>query len=1068
MTSDAKTPAYIVGIAASAGGLEATSLLAQNLPKSLDVAYVLAQHMSPSHKSMLVQLLARETSLAVVEIEERVVPAANTIHIPPPGHDVVLEDGEFVLRNPEGHPAAPKPSADRLFKSIASEVGERSVGIVLSGTGSDGSYGVQAIREAGGITIAQEPSSSKYDSMPVSAIRTGCVDLTLTPQQMGQHLAMILAQPRDLESLKDINEHTGKNSDLFQILLGHTLVDFRQYKESTINRRIHRRMIAKGIENYADYVELCRRSVDEVEALYRDLLISVTNFFRDPDQFLALRDAITKKVSDGAQEPLRVWIAGCATGEEAYSIAILIVEALGGLAKVEKDKLQIFATDIDDRALAIGRRGQYPASAVTDIPQEYLSRYFDLAEDHVVVKSKLRSFVMFSRHNVFQDAPFMSIDLVSIRNVLIYFEPKLQERVLTRIQYALKQDGLLFLGTSETTGALESFFVPLSQHGKILRKRSTRLNSAAPALNGSLPPANHLRAASPASYRNAPTPPNDWWRFDALAKSVVRNGFLTNRDRAVLKIYGDIAPFVEMRTPIHGGMTLDVLQKALAYEANSMVLVALKQREARSGQWHQVDGRDFNTVRMTAWPIIDDKAEEPVVLIGFETEMRSEPDPENIERSDYLNYLETELSRTRDTLQITIEQLQTSNEELQSLNEELQSSNEELQSTNEELETSNEELQSTNEELITVNEELLVNTGQLERTSAELNGLIKGLPTVMMMLDQGLLIRHASQSATRTFEIRERGHSLGHLSQCYIPNGYPPLVDICSQALLDRRPHYRQFEIDDYCHSLTVSPLVTENDGLIGLIVLITSVDMTVDSLLNQTLRKFSNIGTWRVNLATEEVSWSEETYAIHGMMPDKAKRKMDEAVNYYHPDDRDIVKSAIESALNRNEPFHFFARLKRRDGATVVVESSGSAVRNEVGEPIALIGVCRDFSRIQNENLLVRHYDEITTEQHMGFFSIDIINNLHYWNPVLIEMMDVASEGDQSLDRLISHLPSDRQTLLRKTLQDAIQQRRPFCVDETLILRHGASRKCQIRGNVECNASNQVTHLYGSIRVID
>ncbi len=1061
----------IVGIAASAGGLEATSLVAQNLPKDLNCAYVIAQHMSPSHKSMLVPLLSRETRLKVEEIEEETVPRAGTIYVPPPGRDTVLENGTLLLREPVGHHAAPKPSADRLLKSLAADLGSSAVGVVLSGTGSDGSYGVQAIRESGGITIAQDPGSSKYDSMPISAIRTGCVDLTLTPEQIGQHLATVLKQPRDLSVLKELNEKTSKNHDLFQILLAHTLVDFRHYKETTINRRIHRRMFAKGIETFEEYVELCRRSVEEVEALYRDLLISVTSFFRDHEQFAALEREIHERFAKREDDdPIRVWVPGCATGEEAYSIAILVAEALGGIDRLSKDKLQIFATDIDDRALAIGRKGTYPASAANDIPARFLQTYFEVSDDTVKVRDKLRQLVMFTRHNVFQDAPFMSIDLVSIRNVLIYFETKLQERVLTRIQYALKSEGILFLGTSETTGVLESYFVAVEPNSKIFGKRSLRL-SRPPGPERTLPAGMNYSAGGAVGFHRAAIQHEDLWRFDALARSVVDTGILTNKEKSILKIYGDIAEFVEMREPIQGSMTLNVLKKLLAYEAGSMVLVALKHKETRAGQWHQVDGRGYNNLRMVAYPIMPDGTDtdsEPLVLIGFETEMREEPADKNAERTDYLDYLETELTRTRDTLQVTIEQLQTSNEELQSLNEELQSSNEELQSTNEELETSNEELQSTNEELITVNEELLVNTSQLERATAELNGLISGIPTVMMMLDLGLLIRHASKSAIETFQIKERGHSLGHLSQCYVPRGYPPLVDICSQALLDRQVHQRSIEIGNSLVSLSVTPLVTEGEGLIGLIVLADEVDMTITTELNQTLRAFGNIGTWKANLATGQMDWSPETYAIHGLPVEEKGRKIEDGVNFYHPDDRSMVQEAIDASIESGEPFHFFARLNRADGRTIVVESSGTAVTNEAGEAVAMVGVFRDYSRAMNDDLLVKHYGEVAADRGIGFYSYDIANDVPYWNPTLYDILGLDPTQPATIEKALDRFDEGARARIQQMMQDAIEKNEPYDYVEEIERPDGTRAKCRGTGRTTVDSSGRPTHLYGSFQIVD
>ena len=1058
-------PRDIVAIAASAGGLEATSLLAQNLPTSQDCAYVIAQHMSPTHKSMLVQLLSRETTLAVEEIQSRTVPQANTIYIPPPGHDVIFEGGAFVLRRPMGHSAAPKPSADRLFKSLAQEKGEHTIGIVLSGTGSDGTYGVQAIREASGITIAQEPGSSKYDSMPVSAIRTGCVDLTLPPQQIGQHLALILERPRNLNTLKLIQEDRSRNTDLYQILLAHTMVDFRQYKESTINRRVHRRMIAKGIDDFEAYVELCRRSVEEVDALYRDLLISVTNFFRDPDQFRVLGKYIKERVEKSeAKDPFRIWIPGCATGEEAYTIAILVVEAMGGIDEIEGDALQIFATDIDQQALAVARKGAYPASAASDIPKEFLNRYFDFGQETLQVKAKLKNFVMFSRHNVFQDAPFISVDLVSIRNVLIYFSARLQERVLTRIQYALKSDGLLLLGTSETTGVQEDIFVQIEPTAKVFRKRNNRLASK---VSTSLVSPSHEATRHSEAPVHGDHLAESWARFDVLARAVVKNGLVTNRDRSVLKIYGDIAPFTEMTRPIAGGMTLSILNKPLAFEAASMTLVTLKQREMRYGQWHNVTGRDFDVVRMVAYPLpaLDDR-EEDLVLIGFMTELRPETDPDRGESSDYVTHLETELARSRETLQVTIEQLQTSNEELQSVNEELQSANEELQSTNEELETTNEELQSTNEELITVNEELLVNTSQLERISAELRGLIHALPAKALMLDQGLLIRHASAQALEDFDIRDRGHSYGHLSQINLPAGYPPLIEICSQALIDRKPRRFNFETEGGSKILSVAPLISGDDQLIGLIVLAVTDDTIVRPVL-RVLSHFGNVGTWQFDPASRTFYWSQETARIHGVEYDGTQRPLDSALSFYHPEDRDQVKAHIDKALQDGQGFQFRARLVRADGTTAVIEAAGYTITNQADEVATVIGVMRDRSRAFYDELLARHHEDISVENHLGFFCYDIEFDVPTWSPNLYRILGYAEDTPATLAATLARFPDEARARIEAQMSEAIGSHSDYDYEETLVLPDGTEHRCRGRGHVAVDETGTPTHVYGSFRLL-
>lgn len=806
----------MVGIVASAGGLEALTSVVQNLPSDLNCSYVVAQHMSPTHKSLLVDLLARETNLSVFEIHDRTIPAANTIYIPPPGHDAVVENGAILLKGPAGAMATPKPSGDRLFASIASDFGEHSVAVVLSGTGSDGSYGVQAIREAGGITIAQDPITCKYESMPQSAIRTGCIDLTLTPQQIGQHIGRIQQLPRDLEPFQKMYEQANYSRDIFQILLSQKRLDFRNYKEATTSRRIQRRMVAKGITTYADYVDLCRRSVEEVDALFKDLLISVTRFFRDGDQFDALRDAIRERAAkQEINDPMRIWVAGCATGEEAYSIAITCIEELGGLDKVGPENLQIFATDIDDAALDVARKGIYNSTALLDIPDEYRDKYFDLNEDTISVRRQLRKFILFSNHNVFQDAPFVTMDLISARNILIYFNSKLQERVLTRFAYSLVPDGVLFLGTSESVGKMDKLFQPIMTHGKLFTRRKsiprTSLIERTPDRFY-----DEVHARSP----NLPTGTHrDWTLFDSLAASVAPEGVLINRDQTILRVFGDITRFCTIDPKSFGNNNLSILKKRLASDAASLALVSLKYRENRKGQIHKLgDEANAEHIQLTAYPIVSDGVQsEPMVLIGFNSiALPNIPKPEDPE-SEYLSFVEDELHKTRDALQVTIEQLQTSNEELQAVNEEMQSANEELQSTNEELETSNEELQSTNEELITVNEELLVNSSQLEQKSEELLGMMENISNLFLMVDLSFMIRYASAKAVDTLKLQERGDGYGHISQCFVPKGYPDLIDQSSLVLRNREEVEIEFTADGISQRLLASPIIRRGGELVGI-----------------------------------------------------------------------------------------------------------------------------------------------------------------------------------------------------------------------------------------------------------
>ena len=830
---------YFVGIGASAGGLEAASSLVQNLPPEVNAVYVLVQHMSSTHKSLLTTLISRETSLPVVELSETTEPVAGTIFITPANSDVILQDGKFHLVEPGGHPASPKPSVDRLFKSLADEAGEHTVGIVLSGTGSDGSYGVQAIREVGGITIAQDVASAKFDGMPSSSVETGCIDLTLSPKQIGQHLTKILAQPRDFDQLRRLNERPSKLSEIYQILLARTSVDFRDYKETTVTRRINRRMAALDITDYDEYVGFCRTSAEEVDALFRDLLISVTRFFRDPDQFDQLGTEFKRMLKNREVTQLRLWVAGCATGEEVYSIAIKLAEAVGGLDALREMNIQIFATDIDERALGVARRGSYPITAAADIPEDILETYFHIREGRIEVVQELRAITLFSLHNIFHDPPFLNVDFVSIRNVLIYFNAALQNRVLHRIHYALNPSGILFLGTSETVGSMETLFEARGGADKLFLKRrlgrsaTRRFDFGGKGFGNLTPGRQFTRHEAPTDAATSP-----FGTFDTLARVVAPNGFIVTRGGEMVRVFGDISAFTQMTENAPLWIGLKNLRKPLRDEVAGLCATSLKDRRRRVGRWHELAGDGFNEVRAICYPLTSADGGEDHVLVGIDTRLQ-EPAFDALETLNeeqqraYIQQMELEVNQTREALQQTVEELQTSNEELQSFNEEMQSTNEELQATNEELETSNEELQSTNEELITVNEELQVNSSELHRVSTELAATLEVVPFPVLVIDQALIVRRASLAAIAQFRISDIPATGVHLSQCNLPDSMGQLAQMCNEVFRLREEIVKRTTEGDVELRLTVTPFRNMSDEVLGVVATLVQEGASRDTTMH-------------------------------------------------------------------------------------------------------------------------------------------------------------------------------------------------------------------------------------------
>lgn len=1071
-TDRANEALFFVGIGASAGGLEAFSTMVQNLSQDSNAVYILAQHMSPTHKSLLTTLISRETHLPVEEIVDEVIPKPNTIYITPPNKDVILEDGHLRLTAPSGHPASPKPSADRLFHSLAEEMGEQCLGVVLSGTGSDGSYGVQAIREAGGITIAQDPGNAKYDGMPASAIETGCIDLTLSAEQIGEHLTKILSSPRDFDQLRRLNERPSKLSDIFQILLARTNVDFRDYKENTVTRRINRRMVALEIDDYDAYVAHCRTSTKEVEALYRDLLISVTRFFRDRTQFDQLRDALNSMVEDKANGQFRLWIAGCATGEEVYSIAVTLAEAMGGIDKLKSSRVQIFATDIDDRALEVARRGSYPISATADIPEAYMGTYFEEREGRIEVAPELRAVTLFSMHNVFQDPPFMNLDFISVRNVLIYFNASLQSRVLQRMHYALGADGMLFLGTSESVGSLESLFETRAKSDKIYTKRKVSVKKPQRFTMGTNAFSLKSQPTRKAVDRDtSPRPLVENELFDTLARSVAPNGFIVTRSGEMVRVFGNISPLIQLTEDAPLWIGIRNLYKPLADELHGLLATALKTKERRTGRWHDLEGKDFDQARCVCYPLSGVEASEDNVLVALQTREKQSK-PQHLEalsddaQNAYIQQMEIEVAQTREALQQAVEQLQTTNEELQSINEEMQSTNEELQATNEELETSNEELQSTNEELITVNEELQVNSSELMRVSTELVATLDVVPFPVLVVDQALIVRRASLAAMKGFEIDHLPKVGVHLSQCILPENMADLASICSDVFRYREERRLVFNDDHTVKQLTVTPFRNNADDILGVVVTVMN-DISSGEAVDL-LQRYGSIGHWQLDLGSNSLFWSDEVFRIHGMKPSQGVPPLEDAINFYHPDDRDKVAAAMQACIEDGTEFLFQLRLQRSDGSTAIVEAAAGRFQSASGQALRVVGIFRDVTASSRQVALIEQMQVLQRDANQAFFSYDLVNDVPFFSDALNELLGLdPAKSFQSIANATDKYHHDERIRARGIWNAASESGKPVEFETRLVHSDGTVVKCLAQGQSVHDESGMTTHIFGAFTPI-
>ncbi|SMP87335.1 Methylase of chemotaxis methyl-accepting proteins [Epsilonproteobacteria bacterium SCGC AD-311-C15] len=460
-----KNDIIVIGIGASAGGLEALQAFIQNLPASSNMAYIIAQHLSPTYKSLMVELLAKGTELEVLAATHGLTIKANTIYVCPPNENIFVEDDMILLSKPKSNIHGPKPSVDLFFESLAENKKEKSVGIILSGTGSDGSRGVRAIKASGGFTIVQDPQTAKYDGMPNSAINTGTIDLILTADKMGSELTDILSYVGKSIIPKSGSASTNVYKNILNKIKDVKGVDFNLYKPSTIERRIERRMVALKIVTLNDYHDFLVQNSGEPEALFKDILIGVTSFFRDGDSFSVLKNQLQEYLKDKDNTTIRIWAPGCSTGEEAYSLSMMISEILG--AKIGHYKVQIFATDIDENALQYARKGLYQESALVGLDKTLRNRYFTIKSEHYEVIKPIREMVIFSRHNILRDPAFLRLDMIVCRNLLIYFSQELQKKLFPEFHYALNDNALLFLGKSESVGHFQSYFKTMDKKWKI-------------------------------------------------------------------------------------------------------------------------------------------------------------------------------------------------------------------------------------------------------------------------------------------------------------------------------------------------------------------------------------------------------------------------------------------------------------------------------------------------------------------------------------------------------------------------------------------------------------------------
>ncbi|MBN1247650.1 MAG: PAS domain S-box protein [Anaerolineae bacterium] len=775
----------VVGVGASAGGLAAYQELLSHTPPDTGMAFVLVQHLDPDRNSLMPELLQRYTRMPVTQAEDGIVVEPNHVYTIPPNAELALVHGRLRLLPLPAERGARQP-IDTFFRSLAADRQTEAIGVVLSGAGSDGTLGLREIKDAGGLTLAQDPDVAAYGAMPRSAIRAGVADYVLPPADMVAQLTGYVRYARAAgPALSEAGDHL---QSLVAVLREQTGHDFSLYKENTLSRRVERRMALAQTVALSEYVRHVQADPSEAQALFEELLIGVTSFFRDPAAFQALEEKVLSELlPDSAREgpepgrPLRIWVPGCSTGEEAYSIAILVrerLEALGRLLPV-----QIFATDIDAAAISAARTAIYPESIAADVGQARLQRYFVEVDGGYRVSQPVREMMVFSLQNLAQDPPFSQLDLVSCRNLLIYMKPELQRRVGALLHYALRSGGFLFLGSSESLGEAAPHFKLVDKKWRIYRRLPGEAQPRAARFS-----APHLSSAPVGTKLNVQPPPTPRSFLESyLLASHTPPCVVVNESWELQYVHGHTGRYLE---PAAGEVTTNVLRMArpgLRIPLTAALHRAQQQLEqvVLEPVGVQTEAGDAS-IRLIVQPVSEPAALQGMMVIIFEdlpptpaVALLGENGPVPEGR---LAVLEHELSATRQYLQATVEQLEASNQQLGATNDELQSSNEELQSANEELQTAKEELQSVNEELLTVNAELEAKLEELSETNADLDNLFAAIDVGAVLLDLELRIRRFTPMARRVISLIDSdvGRPIGH-TVCHLRS--VDLVDVARTVL---------------------------------------------------------------------------------------------------------------------------------------------------------------------------------------------------------------------------------------------------------------------------------------------
>jgi two-component system CheB/CheR fusion protein len=871
----------IVGLGASAGGLEALEQFLNHVPAKSGLAFVIVQHLDPTRKGMLVELLQRSTAMPVVQIKDRMRLVPDHVYVIPPNKDLSLLHGTLHLMEPAEQRGLRLP-INFFFRSLAADQKEQSVGVILSGMGSDGTGGLGAIKEVAGTVFVQTPSTAKFDSMPRMAIEAGLADVVAPANELpGKIVAYLKHLPRLAPPDKDMGDKDQSALEKIIILLrtktGH---DFTLYKKSTICRRIERRMGLHQITATPDYLRYLKENPQELDLLFKELLIGVTSFFRDTSVWEQMKNQVVRELF--ASRPkgglVRAWVAGCSTGEEAYSLAIVLKEVMEKVKSPKTFSFKIFATDLDKDAIDKARLGVYPESIKANVSDERLRRFF-IKNEHggFTVKQEIREMVTFAPQNIVMHPPFTKLDLVTCRNLLIYFDPELQKKLIPLFHYSLNPKGVLLLGTSETVGAATNLFTPLPGNSRLYRK----VESFPKSLGVDFPSAFTLQrpesalSSSPAAGQVTPGSNLQSFADQLVLQKYSPAAVLVTKEGDILYVSGKTGKFLEPAAGKANWNIFAMVREGLNNALNEAFHKAVRQKAVVALEGISINGGGASQiVSVTIDPVTVPEEFQGMVMVVFRDVTRStapsgSKSPQRAEPDGHrLTALMRELQEARQQLRAERDEKQTSQEELKSINEELQSTNEELQSTNEELTTSKEEMQSMNEELQTVNHELQSKVDELSDTSNDMKNLLDSTDIATLFLDDGLLVRRFTPRISGVIKLilSDIGRPITDIVTTL---DYPELSDDAHKVLKSLVPVEKEVPArEGHRFKVRIMPYRTHENLIDG--VVITFTNTTTAKNLETKLRKAQAALETRLSRRTDELGKAQKK--LHGKATRRGK----------------------------------------------------------------------------------------------------------------------------------------------------------------------------------------------------